>query len=276
MAALRCPVCRAELDTGRTGLVCPAGHAFDMARHGYVDLTGGRVTHAGDSSEMVAARTAVLRAGHLDLVTSALLAAIPTGTLAVDVGAGTGHHLAAILRSQPDMVGLALDISKPALRRAGRADPRMGAVRCDVWRWLPIADGCADLVLNVFAPRNAEEFHRVLRRDGRLVVVIPTEQHLANLVRTLGLLAVDPAKSSRLADQLAGRFELVEDRGYTAELALGRDEVTAMVGMGPSAWHLAPAVLAERMTALAAPVLTTAAIRCSVYRPLPPAGSSAR
>ena len=59
--------------------------------------------------------------------------------------------------------GLAFDVTKPALRRAARAHPRVGAVLADTWGPLPLADGSADVLLNVFAPRNGPEMRRVLR-----------------------------------------------------------------------------------------------------------------
>src|SRR5690606_6340959 len=82
--------------------------------------------------------------------------------LIVDAGAGTGHLLARVLdRAGPHAVGLALDISKHAIKRAARAHPRIGAVVADVWRPIPIRDGRAALVMNAFAPRNGPEFARI-------------------------------------------------------------------------------------------------------------------
>ncbi len=52
----------------------------------------------------------------------------------VDVGAGTGYYLGAVLGRLPERAGLALDISKFAVRKAARAHPRIGAVACDAWR----------------------------------------------------------------------------------------------------------------------------------------------
>jgi 23S rRNA (guanine745-N1)-methyltransferase len=54
--------------------------------------------------------------------------------LVVDVGAGTGHHLAAVLDALTAHHGVALDVAKAAARRAARAHPRAAAVVCDVWR----------------------------------------------------------------------------------------------------------------------------------------------
>lgn len=278
---LRCPVCHQPLAAteptgGGAALRCPAGHSFDVARQGYVNLAAGRVTHPGDTAAMVAARDEFLAAGHYALIPAALteLAGRLLGTdappypgLVVDAGAGTGRHLAAVLDARPADVGLALDVSKPALRRAARAHPRAGAALCDTWRRLPLADGTARLLLNVFAPRNAAEFRRVLRPDGVLLVVTPTAEHLGELVTRLDLLRVDPAKERRIASGLSDHFEPVEATVRRATLRLRRAEVRTLVGMGPSAWHTDPDRLDERLGRLPEPVSVTAAIQVAAYRP---------
>jgi 23S rRNA (guanine745-N1)-methyltransferase len=166
-----------------------------------------------------------------------------------------------------DAVGLALDVSKPALRRAARAHPRAGAALCDTWETLPLADGSTALLLNVFAPRNGPEFRRVLRPDGLLLVVTPATGHLAELVERLDLLRVDPAKADRVASSLAGHFDLAGQTSHTHALQLSRREVKTLVGMGPSAWHLDPARLTGRIEALPEPVAVTAAVEVGSYRP---------
>src|SRR5205823_9615897 len=138
---------------------------------------------------------------HYDFIGTALAAAarrVAAGGLVVDLGAGTGHHTATVLDALPGRLGLALDSSTYALRRAARAHPRLGAVACDGWRRLPVRDGAAGLVLDVFAPRNGAEFRRILAPGGALLVVTPEPAHLHELVDTLGLLAVDPDKDRRL------------------------------------------------------------------------------
>ncbi|TDC40911.1 23S rRNA methyltransferase [Micromonospora sp. KC213] len=288
LARLRCPVCAEPLApaSDTRALRCPRRHTFDVARQGYVNLLTGRAPHVGDTAAMVAARTDFLAAGHYDVVSAALAEAAtriidpePTGDrpdgqpgggaypLVVDAGAGTGRHLAAVLAALPGAVGLALDVSKPALRRAARAHPRAAAALADTWQRLPLADASAAVLLNVFAPRNGTEFHRVLDPAGALLVVTPTGAHLAELVDALGLLRVDPAKADRVADSLADHFTPVGDEVHTARLALTGDEVATLVGMGPSAWHTDPARLAARIAGLPQPVAVTAEVRLTVWRP---------
>ncbi|MET8229991.1 putative RNA methyltransferase [Micromonospora sp. NPDC005298] len=187
--------------------------------------------------------------------------------LVVDAGAGTGRYLGAVLAALPHAVGLALDVSKPALRRAARAHPRAAAALADTWQRLPLADRSTAVLLNVFAPRNGPEFHRVLDPGGTLLVVTPAADHLTELVDTLDLLRVDPDKADRVAANLGGHFTPVSSTVHRAELTLNRTEVATLVGMGPSAWHTDPDALATRLAALPEPVRVTVAVRLDVLTP---------
>jgi 23S rRNA (guanine745-N1)-methyltransferase len=273
---LRCPVCGQPLSgAGTRSLACPNRHTFDVARQGYVHLAPGPVGLGGDTAEMVSARAEFLARGHYDFVSAALAHAAGDADppapgaqprLVVDVGAGTGRHLAAVLDARPDRVGLALDVSKPALRRAARAHPRAGAVLCDVWRGLPLADAGTDLLLDVFAPRNGAEFARVLRPEGRLLVVTPAAEHLRELVDALHLLRVDPVKEDRVAASLTPWFRRYRQEELVRTLELARPEVAALVGMGPSAWHADPVRLAAAIAELPEPVRVTASVRLARFR----------
>ncbi len=303
---LRCPVCRAPIDAEPSPapraaraepspapgavLRCRGGHAYDVARQGYVNLLTGRPPAGADTPAMVAARCAVHAAGHLDRlverVTTAAIAAAntspaaavaaataspaaagPTG-LVIDAGAGPGHYLAAVVDRLGGAVGLALDSATAAVRRAARAHPRVGAAVCDVWRGLPVADGCADLVLDVFAPRNPPEFHRVLDPAGVLLVVTPSADHLAELVAAFGLLAVDPSKQGRLAASVGRWFRLDRRTAYREIVSIGRDDAARLAAMGPSAFHTGAAELARRARGLDPSTSVTLSVELGIYRPV--------
>lgn len=275
---LTCPVCSSSLSEDAGTLRCERGHAFDRARQGYVNLlAGGSRPGTADTPEMVAAREEFLGAGHLvplidALVaqTSQLLTAAGPGCI-VDAGAGTGAYLAAVLDAAPERVGIALDISKHAARRAARAHERMGAVVCDAWGALPVRTGSAAVVLSVFAPRNAAEFARVLSHEGMLLVVTPTSRHVREVVRALDLITVDENKNARLERALEPHFELVSEATVEAPLSLSHADVAAFAGMGPSARHIAAYELASRIEALPEPAETVLSVRLTSWRPSRPA-----
>src|SRR3954470_24075897 len=219
---LRCPNCGSPLP-------CVNGHRFDVARQGYLSLLGGKAVR-GDTAAMVAAREAFLGAGHFAPIRDALPR---VDGLVVELGAGTAYYLAAALGERGS--GIALDSSKPALKRAARAHPRIAAVACDVWAGLPLQDGVADLVLDVFAPRNGEEIARVLKPTGTLVVVTPTGDHLQDLREALGLLEVDPRKAERLQG-----LPLAHERHERLDFAMNltHEDIRQLVAMGPNAHHV--------------------------------------
>ncbi|MGE0081929.1 MAG: putative RNA methyltransferase [Thiohalomonadaceae bacterium] len=267
---LTCPLCGHELHLDGHSLRCASGHSFDRARQGYVNLLAGNPPPGtADTAEMVQAREAFLAAGHYQPLAehiAALAAQAASPGLVLDAGAGTGYYLDAVLRALPGASGLALDISKFALRRAARR-ARTAAVVWDLWRPLPVKSGCAALIINVFAPRNGAEFRRVLRRDGALLVVTPMAQHLAELVQAFGMLTVDARKEERLDEGLAGHFERERRETLVLPLALSRAEALTLVRMGPSAHHLGVEQLEERAGGLEEPVRVNAAFTLSLYRP---------
>ncbi len=269
-ADLRCPVCARPLATAPGALRCARAHSFDVSRHGSVTLASSRRRPAaGDDAAMVAAREAVLGAGHFAPLTAALVEAArggdaPGAPLVLDVGAGTGHHLAAVLDALPGTHGVAFDSSRAGLGRAARAHGRIAAVRGDVWHHIALGDATAGLILNVFAPRNAREFARVLRPGGTLVVTTPASDHLQELAAVHSV-AIDPRKRERLHRELAPRFARVGVRRIAWPLRLTPLEAAAIVLMGPAAHHLSPTV-ERRLRALPETITVTAAVEVHRFR----------
>jgi 23S rRNA (guanine745-N1)-methyltransferase len=255
---LRCPSCGAELSPADGALRCPRRHSFDLARHGYVGLlTGARAT-SGDDGPMARARRDFLAAGRYAPVRDAVAELAAEADLSgrpgrptrpatvVDVGCGTGYYLAGVLDALPDAVGLGLDTSAHALRVAAKAHERAAAATWDVFRPFPIVSEQVDVVLDVFAPRNPAEFHRVLRPGGVLVVVRPFGGHLAELrSQVTQMVTVDPDKERRLHQALDPYFEPARTVEVEYTTPLTRQEAVDLVLMTPSAHHVTEAELSD-------------------------------
>lgn len=279
---LACPVCAEPLgrvDGGQVG--CPEGHRFDEAKQGHLTLLPAkRRALTADTPEMVDARLRFLGRGHyapVERALAAVVASVDAPGIVLDVGSGPGTYLAHALDavgddgsdgrhdSAPDTsphrrLGVALDLSAVAIRRAARVHARAGAVVGDVTERLPVVDGAAAVLLDVFAPRNQTEYARVLHPGGVLVVVTPRVGHLAELAEAT--ISVDPEKERRLHDSLTPAFVPRSSEDLTWTMELSAEDVHDVVHMGPSHHHVAA-------DTVFAPTSVTAAVTVSTWAPVP-------
>lgn len=239
---LRCPHCAQPLTRRDRSLCCPAGHSFDVARQGYVNLLGRGAPANADTPAMLDARARFLAAGHYRPLSEAVSTQVAGAHRIIETGAGTGYYLAAALAADPAAEGLATDVSVAAAKRAAQAHPRVAAIVADTWAGVPVRDGVADAVLCLFAPRNPADFARMLAPGGRLVVAVPTVAHLAGLRQRYGLLGV---AGDKVAEVLAGFTGWAADvRSLNWRMELTADAVGDLIRMGPNAFHGSPAEVA--------------------------------
>jgi len=253
-------------------LVSETGHSYDVAKQGYVTLASGAgIAHEGDSPEMVVSREAFLSRGHfapfVETVTERVLDALqglPLDDVAatptiLEVGAGTGYYLTHTLDAVENSRGIGVDIAVPAAKHLAKAHSKIGAVVADVWEGLPLRDNSVDVITVIFAPRNPQEFARVLVDDGEVLILTPQAGHLDELREPLGILGVEEGKQERMLEQAAGHLVPVgEPELIEFPMNLDRESIAAQVGMSPSARHLDPEVLAERVAALPETMTVTA------------------
>lgn len=269
LSALTCPVCGGALTPDALprpcSLRCPLGHSADLARQGYASLLRGRHATSGDTPAMVRAREELLGSGHYGPIQEAVAAAVPTSVrLVIDLGCGTGAYLAAVLDARPEADGLGLDLSAAAARRAARAHPRAAIATADLWQALPLASGCTQALLTVFAPRNSAEMWRVLRPGGVAVVVTPRERHLHEIRTDFGMLRINAGKAERLDEQLLG-FSLASRDELDYAVAMTPAELRAEVLMGPSAHHVDPRTLDALLAGRERTTMVTVAVTVSVF-----------
>ena len=203
MPELTCPVCGGALHREERSLRCGAGHCYDLARQGYVNLlrtNRSKDKRHGDDKRMVAARTAFLDAGYSAPLRDAIAAA------ATEYTSGDAGVLDAGCRA-PELTLAVASIAH-----------------------LPVADASCDLVLNVFAPHDAAEFARVLRPQGVLLRVIPLERHLWGLKRAV----YDHPYENTVPDPALPGFALAEQRTLRGTITLRTNaDIEALFCMTP-------------------------------------------
>jgi len=216
--------CRNPLTRDGARVVCAHGHAFDVARSGYLNLLqpqDRRSRQPGDSAAAVAARKRIHAAG----LASSLLAGVEENLQAaasdqvLDVGCGDGYFLGEIQKGVGfDSEGL--DISTPAVEAAAREYPACSWAVANADRFLPYADGSFTRLLSITARMNPSEFHRVLRSDGRLLVAVPGP---ADLIELRG---EGRDRTVRTREEFASFFSLVTQRRVTTSVVVDEQQVS--------------------------------------------------
>ncbi len=196
----------------------------------------------GDTPDMLIARRRFFDAGYYEPLRQALAAKVKQlahNTIA-EVGCGEGYYLGGISEHISSATCWGTDIAKAGLRLAARRYPGVHWATADTNRQIPLPTGAVDVLLDVFAPRNAAEFARVVHTDGRLLVVIPTSRHLAELREVQRILAIEEQKREAVVRLLAGHFKLVSDEILAVPLDLDGAAIGDLIGMTPNAWFLKP------------------------------------
>jgi len=187
---LACTVraCAKGLVREERAFVCAAGHAFDVARSGYVNLLQPHDKHShtpGDSMEVVRARRTLLDGGFGNVLKTALVGAVEGAALkepfaVADLGSGEGTFLAAI-RDRFECVAFGVDISVQAVEASAKRHAGVTWIVANADRRLPLEDGSVGLVVSIDGRRNAAECARVLGRDGVMIVAVPAQDDLFEL-----------------------------------------------------------------------------------------------
>lgn len=190
MIHLLCPKCKTSLSLrGRDG-VCQSGHLYDRAKEGYFYLLPPKSNAPGDNAEMVRARRDFLDCGYYaplaEQIANEINSRFDRPVTLVDAGTGVGYYLSKIIekRQNHDDVYIAIDISKNAVKICAKRNPEAECAVASVYD-MPLADEFADVVICVFSPFAMDEYARILKNGGILILAYPCENHLIELRRAL-------------------------------------------------------------------------------------------
>ena len=184
-SAFACPICQENLALVESSLKCENRHSFDLAKFGYVNLAPQIKQPKDYDKTSFQNRQLILEAGFYQAILEAvsnLLTSSETARTVLDIGCGEGFYSRKLQERHSDKTFYAFDISKDSVQIAAKSEPNW-AVNWfvgDLAR-LPIKDASMDILLDIFSPANYGEFRRILSKDGILIKVIPTENHLKEI-----------------------------------------------------------------------------------------------
>ena len=244
MSILICPICKGGLIKEGKTYKCSKNHAFDQAKQGYVNLHISNKKNSGDDKEMIQSRRDFLERDYyseisreVNEITAKYLKSDKPEIL--DIGCGEGYYTRRLKDSlekggRPVNI-YGIDISKEAVLYASRSYK-------DIF-WavgsatdLPMDNGSLDAVVCMFSRLASEEYSRVLKDSGALVVVSTGEDHLLDMKKVL----YDEVKMEyfRPETDLMDNFDLVETKNVKYRVDVeGSKYIMSLFDMTPYKWR---------------------------------------
>ena len=238
-----CPFCQENLALVETSLKCNNRHSFDLAKFGYVNLAPQIKQSANYDKENFQNRQQILEAGFyqaiLEVVSNLLSNSKNTKTI-LDIGCGEGFYSRKLQERHPDKTFYAFDISKDSVQIASKSEPNW-AVNWfvgDLAR-LPIKDASMDILLDIFSPANYEEFRRVLSKDGILIKVIPTKNHLKEIRQKVQNQLTNKDYSNQdIKEHFQEHFTILSNQTASLTKTITADQLQALLSMTPLLFHI--------------------------------------
>ena len=241
--AFACPICQENLTLLETSFKCCNRHSFDLAKFGYVNLAPQIKQSANYDKENFQNRQQILEAGFYQAILEAvsdLLASSETSTTVLDIGCGEGFYSRKLQERHPDKTFYAFDISKDSVQIAAKSEPNW-AVNWfvgDLAR-LPIKDASMDILLDIFSPANYEEFRRVLSKDGILIKVIPTKNHLKEIRQKVQDQLTNKDYSNQdIKNHFQEHFTILSSKTASLTKPITAEQLQALLSMTPLLFHI--------------------------------------
>ena len=238
-----CPICRENLTLVESSLKCENRHSFDLAKFGYVNLAPQIKQSANYDKENFQNRQQILEASFYQAileVVSDLLSNSKNAKTILDIGCGEGFYSRKLQESHSDKTFYAFDISKDSVQIAAKSEPNW-AVNWfvgDLAR-LPIKDASMNILLDIFSPANYGEFRRVLSKDGILIKVIPTKNHLKEIRQKVQDQLTNKNYSNQdIKNHFQDYFTILSSQTASLTKTITTEQLQALLSMTPLLFHI--------------------------------------
>ena len=241
--AFACPICQEKPTLVASSLKCSNHHSFDLSKFGYVNLAPQIKQSANYDKENFQNRQEILESGFYQAileVVSDLLSNSKNAKTILDIGCGEGFYSRKLQESHPDKTFYAFDISKDSVQIAAKSEPNW-AVNWfvgDLSR-LPLQDASMDILLDLFSPANYGEFRRVLSKDGILIKVIPTENHLKEIRQKVQDQLTNKDYSNQdIKNHFQNNFTILSSKTASLTKPITAEQLQALLSMTPLLFHI--------------------------------------
>lgn len=239
---LICPICKKVLIEQDNQLCCDNNHSYDVARQGYINLLP--VQHKkskdpGDSKEMISARQQFLETGaylpvaeKLNKIVLELLSGNKMISI-LDAGCGEGFYLDLCYKKcklqypEIEFRFLGLDISKPAIMASAKRNKNITWV-VGTNKAPPVVPHTFDIVFCMFGFCDLDIISKVLKPDGKVILVDAGSDHLLEL----RLILYPHIKESR-SKVIPSGFNLINEDSVKYIVKLNKDQITNLLVMTP-------------------------------------------
>lgn len=232
----RCPICHSHFTMDLNSLVCEQGHRFDLSKKGTLFFVNHKVDSEYDLT-MLSKRQALLRSDFFTPFLEHIAAKMKPKKTILDAGCGEGTPTKILAEKIPGNY-IGIDLSKPGIQLATSAQ-RNDLFFCvaDLAN-LPIETESIDYLLNIFSPSHYQEFHRVLKSDGKLFKVIPNADYLIELRQALYR---DQRKenydNSKVLNRFEEKFPNFETERIRYQFELTEENRDNLIEMTPLTWQ---------------------------------------
>lgn len=239
MNKLICPVCfqkenkENELLIFNKSYKCIKNHSFDISKENYVNLLNSK-TNAGDNQTLISARYNFLLKDYYKPLRDKIKEIVDSVNIKtlIDCGCGTGYYLEEISKDLDFAYGF--DISKDAIKIASKKHNKYKKITYFVSSSnnIPIKSNSFDCLLSVFAPYFNDEFNRIIKNNGYLIVISSDENHLIELKK---LIYDYPYLNDHINKQLdkLESFNLIRNTTLTYKVNIPNEDLNNLFMMTP-------------------------------------------
>ena len=246
LSSLVCPICKSPMKVycnGNATLSCSGlkKHSYDFSARGYVNFAPPVSSGGGDSKQAVVARSDFLNLELYRPIAEEICKLSKKychreSALIVDAGCGEGYY--SVILADEGFSVFGVDLSKHAIdgacKRANAKNLSNAFFAVSSVYDIPVEDHCADAVINVFAPFVEEEYFRVVKDDGVVIVAYAAPNHL------LGLKAAvyNEVHTNDGREDLPQNVVLVEEKRLNFNIELTKNsDIKNLFAMTPYYWR---------------------------------------